>query len=86
MQKAIWWGYLRPITAQDYKIIKSEAEEKLTRLDAKLRDVANNNSQKIDIDGLIYKSVENFKKLIPLYLNADIEGKRQITGSTFSEK
>ncbi|WP_134089165.1 recombinase family protein [Olivibacter sp. XZL3] len=74
------------ISGQDYKIIKNEAEEKLVRLDAKLRELANNNNEKLDIDGLIYKAVENFKKLDLMYLNADIEGKRQIIGSTFAEK
>ena len=40
----------------------------------------------MDIEGLVYKAVENLKKLDLLYLNADIEGQRFIIGSIFPEK
>ena len=70
----------------DYKLIKTEAEEKIIRLEAKLNDFVANGTASVDIDELVYKAVENLQKLDLLYLNADIEGQRFIIGSIFPEK
>jgi site-specific DNA recombinase len=70
----------------EYKMIKKEAEEKIVRLEAKLNDFAANSSASLNIEGLVYKAVENLQKLDLLYLNADIEGQRFIIGSMFPEK
>jgi len=67
-------------------MIKKEAEEKIVRLEAKLNDFAANSSASVNIEGLVYKAVENLQKLDLLYLNADIEGQRFIIGSMFPEK
>lgn len=74
------------ITSEDYKVVRLDCETKLKKLDIKLQDLAADKTGEIDKDGLIYKAVENFKKLDMMYLNADIEGKRKIIGSTFAEK
>lgn len=74
------------IDQADYKLIKSEAEEKIMRLEAKLTDCTSRSGASVDIDALIYKAIENLKKLDLLYLNADIEGQRFIVGSMFPEK
>lgn len=43
-------------------------------------------SATVDIDNIVYKGVENLKKLDLLYLNADIGHQRDIIGSIFLEK
>ncbi|MEN0055991.1 MAG: recombinase family protein [Mucilaginibacter sp.] len=74
------------ITGSDYKTIKAEAEEKIMILEAKLSDFMANSAATVDIDKLVYKAVENLKKLDLLYLNADIGKQRDIIGSIFPEK
>lgn len=59
--------------AREYKLIKSEAEEKIVRLEAKLTDFTSSSGTSVDIDALVYKAIENLKKLDLLYFNADIE-------------
>lgn len=74
------------ISPEDYKFIKTEAEEKIIRLEAKLKDFNDKSNAVVDIEGLVYKAVETLKKLDLLYIEADIKGKREIIGSTFPEK
>ncbi len=74
------------IEPEDYKIIKREAEEKIIRLEAKINNLSVNGNNFEDINGILYKAVENLKNLDMLYLNADIKGKRNIIGSIFPEK
>jgi len=74
------------ITADDYRTIKHQAEEKIIRLEAKMEELTTDNSEKIDIEGITHKAVENFKRLDLLYVNADTETKREIIGLIFSEK
>lgn len=71
------------IDPNDYKKIKLEAEEQITRLEAKLEELKSKNSQKYDIEEVAYRALENLNLL---YLNADIEAKREISGSIFVEK
>lgn len=56
------------------------------RLKAKLSDINSNSGAFVDIDAVVYKAVENLKKLDLLYLNAIIEGQRFIIGSMFLKK
>ncbi|MFD2286607.1 recombinase family protein [Pedobacter petrophilus] len=74
------------ISGSDYKLIKSEAEEKIARLEVKLNDFLANSAATIDIDKVVYKAIENLKKLDLLYLNADIRRQRDMIGSIFTEK
>ncbi len=74
------------ISGDDYKAIKAEAEERIMILEAKLNDFTANTAATVDIDNLVYKAVENLKKLDLLYLNADISRQRDIIGSIFPEK
>lgn len=74
------------IDPEDYKLIKKESEEKITKLEAQLSDFNSKSIISINIEALIYKAVENLEKLELLYLNADIKAKRQIIGSIFPEK
>ena len=76
------------LTGEEYKVIKHETEQEIIRLEAKLEELAanNKNSETRDIESIIYKAVENFKRLDLMYVNADIEGKREIIGSIFAEK
>ncbi len=74
------------ISGDDYKAIKAEAEERIMILEAKLNDFTANTAATVDIDNLVYKAVENLKKLDLLYLNADITRQRDIIGSIFPEK
>jgi site-specific DNA recombinase len=70
----------------DYKFIKKEAEDKTLRFEAKLNDFKSDRKNSVDIEGLINKALENLKNLDLLYLNADIDAKREIIGSIFTEK
>ncbi|MEO3406848.1 hypothetical protein AAFN85_23225 [Mucilaginibacter sp. CAU 1740] len=74
------------ISGSDYKTIKAEAEEKIMILEARLNDFIANTAVTVDIYNLVYKAVENLKKLDLLYLNADIGHQRDIIGSIFLEK
>ena len=74
------------ISGNDYKTIKAEAEEKIMILETRLNDFTANTTATVDIDNLVYKAVENLKKLDLLYLNADIGHQRDIIGSIFLEK
>lgn len=74
------------ISPEDYKLIKTEAEEKIIRLETTLNDSNAKDTAVNDVEGLVYKAVENLKKLDLLYVSADIKGKREIIGSIFPEK
>lgn len=70
----------------EYKNLKEEMDQKMIRLEASLDDLQTQGQLQIDIEGIIYKVLENLKKLDLIYLNADIVGKRQMMGSIFYEK
>jgi len=76
------------LTSDEYKRIKDEAEKKISTIEARIVDINSNNknSEKWDVQSIIYKAVESFKKLDLMYVNADIEGKRKIISSIFAEK
>lgn len=69
----------------EYRDLKESIDKKLLKLRADLNELNKNGKQEIDIEGLIYKVIENLKKIDLMYLNADIKGKRQIISSIFFE-
>jgi len=71
------------IDAADYRLIKTETDEQMKRLEAKLISVPNHYS---DIDKLIDKALQSFVCLDDLYLSGDSLHKREIISSIFPEK
>ena len=71
------------IEADDYRIIRSESEEKIHRLEAKLTAPV---TETTDIEPLLNKLVSNISQLDLLYVNGSIIQKRKIIGSMFPEK
>ncbi|WP_394340912.1 recombinase family protein [Pedobacter cryoconitis] len=70
----------------DYKIMKSKCEEKITRLEAELKDIKDKASKKVDYSLLVDEALKRLKKLSELYSNGNIEQKRYIIGSIYPEK
>lgn len=71
------------IDAEDYKAIKHECERKTTLLEAKLSSAT---PVQENIDALLEKALYNLAHIDERYVQADIEGKRQIIGSIYPEK
>ncbi len=71
------------IEADDYRTIKSESEEKIYRLEAKLTASV---SETTDIEPLLNKAISNISQLNLLYTNGSITQKRKIIGSMFPKK
>ncbi len=63
------------IQADDYRIIKSESEEKMRRLEAKLTASV---TETINIESLLNKAICNLSQLDVLYSNGSITQKRKI--------
>ena len=63
--------------------MKTEYSNKLEKLEAKL---STSNHDKIDINDLLDKGINNLLKLEYLYETADIEKKREIISSMYPEK
>ena len=70
----------------DYKIMKSKCEEKITRLEAELNDIKDKAAIKTDYATLVDEALKRLKKLYELYCNGTIEQKRYIIGSIFPAK
>lgn len=75
------------LDAGDYKLIKSECEDKILRLEVKINEVAgkfsaNGEDKLIMVD----KALHSLKNIVYLYVRAETEGKQQIIGSFFPEK
>ena len=70
----------------DYRSIKSECEDKLMRLEAKLAETATNSSTSIGIDKLINKAVSTLSHLDIIYSEGNITMKREIISSICPEK
>jgi site-specific DNA recombinase len=71
------------IDAVDYKVIKSECEKELTRLEAKLSAIP---TQKEDIEGLLDKACQTLGQLDKVYMHSKTAKKRLLIGSIFPEK
>jgi site-specific DNA recombinase len=70
----------------DFKEMKKLCEERIIRLEAELKDISEKLPSEVNIAELTHKAVSNLKNIVYLYREADIEGKRNIIGSTFSKK
>ena len=71
------------IDAVDYRLIKTETEKKLKRLEAKLVSSPTDFS---NIDTILDKALNTFSRLDYLYIQSDIIRKREIISSIFPEK
>ncbi len=74
------------IDARDFKEMKKICEERITRLEAELKDLNQKLPTEVNIEEIVDKALNNLKKIVYLYKESDIEGKRLIIGSTFSKK
>lgn len=74
------------IDPADYRTIKTECEDKLMRLEAKLAETAMNTTTTVSIDKLIDKAVSTLSHLDVIYTEATVTGKREIISSIFPEK
>ncbi len=73
------------IDSIDYRTIKSECENKLVRLEAKLADTTENTTT-ISIDKLIDKAVSTLSHLDIIYSETNVTRKREIISSIYPEK
>jgi len=64
------------IEAADYRLIKREEELNIVKYEAKI----------VDVEEILYRALENLKKLDLLYLEGENDEKRKIIGSIFPEK
>ena len=71
------------IEAEDYRIMKSEIEARITRLEAKLTGSVNDSE---NIEPLWDRAISNISNLDSLYENGNITQKRKIISSVFPEK
>ena len=71
------------IEADDYRIMKSEIETRITRLEAKLTGSLSDSE---NIEPLWDKAISSIANLDSLYENGNIAQKRKIIGSVFPEK
>jgi site-specific DNA recombinase len=67
----------------DFKIIKTESEQAISRAEAKLTAIT---SQKDDIDLLLEKACKTLGQLDTLYTSSDTATQRRIVGSIYREK
>src|SRR5438105_5342597 len=71
------------IDAADYQLIKSECENKISILEAKLASLSDAHE---NIEAILDKAVNTLSHLDTLYENASSVKKREIIGSIFPEK
>lgn len=71
------------IEPSDYKLIKKEAEDKITVLEAQ---IASYSESARNIESMLEKAASAMSSLDVLYANGDVIQKREIIGSMFSEK
>ena len=69
-----------------YRTIKTECEDKLMRLEAKLAETATSTTTTCSVDKLIDKAVATLSHLDVLYTEATVTKKREIISSIFPEK
>jgi site-specific DNA recombinase len=74
------------IEVDDFKQMKADCEERITRLEAQLKDITEKAPGVGSIEEITRAASENIQNLVYLYREADIDGKRLIIGSTFSKK
>ncbi|RQO75666.1 recombinase family protein [Pedobacter sp. KBW06] len=74
------------INSTEYHSLKKESMDKIVRYEAELKDLTERVSHGLDIEDMLEEAVSNLKNLLKLYLEAEIEDKRYIIGSIFTEK
>ncbi|HEY0056318.1 MAG TPA: recombinase family protein [Pedobacter sp.] len=74
------------IDSNDFKIIKTECESKIEKIEAKLKDFSKESSKNLDVESILEKAIHNLENLVYIYENGNIEEKRMIIGSTYAEK
>ncbi|MEJ7780846.1 MAG: recombinase family protein [Daejeonella sp.] len=74
------------IDGTDYRTIKSEAENRIVILEAKLSDIPVNLMELSDVEGILDKAISKLTKLDVIYWESDISIQRRIIGSMFPEK
>ncbi len=73
------------IDSADFRSIKADCQEKITRLEAKLTDLNVQNASLLNIRPIAEKAIRNLQNLDMLYENAGTEGKRYLVGTLFPE-
>ena len=76
---------LSDIDPLDYKIIKKDCEDKITRLEADLQDMPVIAAPKKDLPEIVKKAIITLQNLDSIYEKADIAKKREMIGSMFPE-
>lgn len=71
------------IEADDYRVIKAESEERINRLEVKLKTSVTDTT---NIEPLWDKAISSISQLDVLYENGTVTQKRKIIGSMFPEK
>lgn len=74
------------IDASDYKKIKSEAEQKIAVLDAKVASVPDTFITTRELNPLIEKSISILANIRTIYCNSDSYTRRKIIGSIYPQK
>ncbi len=74
------------LDGKEYKIIKTEAEEQLLKLEARLIDATNQRQNSIDVESMVEKALSTLSNLDETYQKADVNQKREIIGSIYPEK
>jgi site-specific DNA recombinase len=73
------------IDSADFRSIKAECNEKITRLEAKLSDLQVQNASLLNIRPIAEKAILNLQNLDILYEEATTEGKRYLVGTLFPD-
>jgi site-specific DNA recombinase len=77
---------LDEIEAGEFRRIKEECNEKITRLEAELNEVMVQNSTLLDIRPIAEAAIKSLELLDKLYDDATIQGKRYLVGMLYPEK
>ncbi len=71
------------IEPSDYRVIKEQCKEKITRLEGQLNHMTAQNAVILDIKPIAQQAFENLEHLDKLYEKAGVEGKRYLVGCCF---
>ncbi len=74
------------IEAADYRLIKEQCNEKITRLEARLSELNVQNAVVLDIRPIAQQAIENLRQLDKFFENSGTMGKRYLVAMLFPEK
>lgn len=74
------------ITSADYRIVKEQCNEKITRLEAQLNQMTAQNAAILDIKPIAQQAIENLQELDKLFETSSVEGRRYLVGMLYPEK